>query len=632
MDDTTVQTPDQNPSIMTSQMPSSMPDLSALSGQQPTVNAAPNPADNDPEIQAAAVHHGRVAQSLNAIAQILGGGGGGYRLNKNSDGSVSIEQYDPTPGQRWGRIAATALAGAAKGFAAGQGPGGMGRAAGAGMDTGFQTAQNQQDRTMAMAKQMNDQNRADQLFKANMAKLNQDAIKSTWEMQRDKNTALENEEDRQAAIQTHMQAANAKKFHVGGSDPDQLMDDVAKQYNSNQELQQAHHDGRTVVYTTHDPKTGAVTGADIYMVPEDEMEKPYMQDYQRTELQWDNDHPENKPKEVNIGTPIKAGSMKTKDVVAMQQADLNQRNNTTQAWNKYEGDIAQQKAQDEQTRAQAALASAQNRAAAAADREKFTPTEVTMPDGSKQTMAVGDRGTLKPYEGLQTGATLGKPGAADAAAAKVRQYVDKNYVLPARDAEKASDLFADAYQDHLKGVTTGAPSMLALSQHLTTTFGNVKGARVTRDMIHEHLGARSITDDALTAVQRLTNGDVLSNKQWDAFKELIGNARSESWRRASDAALSMDYDPNHFLPANLKNTDVARGYQGPATPAPGQGGLSANTSQAARAPGQAYNPTGQYDPNKTYNVQSGGKTFPVLGSKLATAYQRDKNIQIMGAQ
>ena len=40
---------------------------------------------------------------------------------------------------------------------------------------------------------------------------------------------------------------------------------------------------------------------------------------------------------------------------------------------------------------------------------------------------------------------------------------------------------------------TGAQSMLALSSHLATTFGNVKGSGITKDMIAEHLGARSVS-------------------------------------------------------------------------------------------------------------------------------------------
>ena len=48
-------------------------------------------------------------------------------------------------------------------------------------------------------------------------------------------------------------------------------------------------------------------------------------------------------------------------------------------------------------------------------------------------------------------------------------------------------------------------------------------ARDTKDMIQEHLGARSVSDAATVAIQKLTNGDVLSPAQWSAFHDLISN-------------------------------------------------------------------------------------------------------------
>ena len=45
----------------------------------------------DPELQAAAVHHGRIANTLDAVSRILGGGQT-WHLKHNADGSVEAQQ------------------------------------------------------------------------------------------------------------------------------------------------------------------------------------------------------------------------------------------------------------------------------------------------------------------------------------------------------------------------------------------------------------------------------------------------------------------------------------------------------------------------------------------------------------
>lgn len=144
---------------------------------------------------------------------------------------------------------------------------------------------------------------------------------------------------------------------------------------------------------------------------------------------------------------------------------------------------------------------------------------------------------------------------------------DKAYVQPAETVEKSYQMMNDAYNEYEnarrqgKTLPTGAQSMLALSTHLSTTFGNVKGARVTKDMIHEHLGARSIGDDALVAIQKLTNGDQLSPGQWTAFHDLIKQSRNLSWSTAVKEA-ARKHIPMDFLPPDLQQiTKDGKVYQ-----------------------------------------------------------------------
>jgi len=133
---------------------------------------------------------------------------------------------------------------------------------------------------------------------------------------------------------------------------------------------------------------------------------------------------------------------------------------------------------------------------------------------------------------------------------------DKAYVQPAEQVEKSYQMMNQAYNEYQgaaaqgKDLPTGAQSMVALSTHLATTFGNVKGSRITRDMIQEHLGARSVSDAALVATQKLTNGDVLSPAQWSAFHDLISNSRRLSWQIAATEAQRKAI-PTNFLPPDL---------------------------------------------------------------------------------
>jgi len=128
------------------------------------------------------------------------------------------------------------------------------------------------------------------------------------------------------------------------------------------------------------------------------------------------------------------------------------------------------------------------------------------------------------------------------------------------DTDKSYQMFQDAYNQYKAAggkLPTGAQSMLALSTHLSTTFGNVKGSRVTKDMIQEHLGARSVPDNALVAVQRLVSGDVLSPKQWAAFNDLITDSRNKQWDNAVSNAHYRGL-PADFLPEDRRVAPAAQ--------------------------------------------------------------------------
>jgi hypothetical protein len=288
--------------------PQQMPDVSQMQPQQPQ-GLDPN---TDPELQAAAVHHGRLADALNAIGNLLGGRTTTH-LQKNADGSISITHDPATTGEKWARVAQAAVTGAARGFAVGQGPGGPQRAAAAGIMGGMAQSKQQEDQTQALADKYNNQNRQDLLFKANMIKMNQDAVERTFNMQRAGIQAAEGEEDRQAQREALMNSLGAKHAHFAN------MEEASQIYNSSPEWQQAHHDARTPMFTNHDSK-GNVTGVDAYLVPEDQMAKPYPKDYQSVIMAPDPKNP-NGPLIEQKGAFYPAGSNRTDKMLALIQND-----------------------------------------------------------------------------------------------------------------------------------------------------------------------------------------------------------------------------------------------------------------------------------------------------------------------
>ena len=166
--------------------------------------------------------------------------------------------------------------------------------------------------------------------------------------------------------------------------------------------------------------------------------------------------------------------------------------------------------------------------------------------------------------GQTIGAGAMTPGGMGAAANASRQDVrfhDEHYVLPAEAKEQAYEISDHAYREYMqarqkgKELPTGAQSMVELSQHLATTFGSVKGARVTKDMIEQHLGARGVGDKAVVAVNSLINGDKLSSDQWDAYHDLIQSSRNASWGTAVKEAARKGI-PINFLPPDLQSKKV----------------------------------------------------------------------------
>lgn len=555
---TTAGVPDDSPVIPSQPAPPdniTAPDMGQGGVPQTGQPTSPDVSQMDPKmlaLHAAAVHHGRVARAINAVGSILGGDTT-YHITTNPDGSVDATPQASTPGEKWGRIAKAALMGAAKGFEVGQGPGGAQRAAAAGIETGMAMPQAQQDQTMALADKMNNQNQQRLMFNANMAYLNTRNLEASWALGNNKKVAAEHDEDRdlqfnQAKTQLHM-------IDVGPADN---VEQAATIYNGNQQVQQAlvGKGGQLII---HHPASGP---PHAYIIPEDQLQK--LNPKEQTGYTYSVD-----PKTYDI--------VKTPTTVA---ANTETGQGTTARLATEQAGLL--KAIQVSTTAKKAAADAAEAQSKANAPPKQEGTWRAGTDANGNPIMMNDKTTeIRPMS-----QAFLPSGAFDRAARMQQNQTFKNYraaskdyIQPAEQAEQSYQLANNAYNDYLtakkqgKTLPTGAQSMLLLAQHMGTTFGAIKGGpRQTAAMIAQHLGARSVSDDAAVAWNKLVNGDELSPKQWTAFHDLIANARREKWASAVQQVPHYGVDPNDMsLPTDLNDLLT----NAPAVP---------NTSQAARQP------------------------------------------------
>ena len=134
---------------------------------------------------------------------------------------------------------------------------------------------------------------------------------------------------------------------------------------------------------------------------------------------------------------------------------------------------------------------------------------------------------------------------------KALSEFNHNYEKPANDVETGYQKFQDAYKDYKAGAKTGAASMVALSQHLATTFGSVKGARLNKDLIAEHKDAIGAFDRIQRFGEMLSSGQQLSDSQWKEFGNLIANTRKLAWQTSVKEANRANL-PVNFLPKDLQ--------------------------------------------------------------------------------
>ena len=189
-------------------------------------------------------------------------------------------------------------------------------------------------------------------------------------------------------------------------------------------------------------------------------------------------------------------------------------------------------------------------AAAAAGAANATLTPLINPATGQMMGTFNTKtGEFKP----QTQNTGGATTAAGAGVGnKQIEAFNKDYVNPAEAIERSYQMFQDAYKAIQAGdAKTGAEDMLLLSQHLGTTFGQVKGSRMNKDLIEEHKDAIGIQDRIQRYANNLASGQMLSPDQRKEFGDLISNMRNLTWQIATKEA-ARNNQPINFLPPDVQ--------------------------------------------------------------------------------
>ena len=159
------------------------PDIQPGQAQQ-TAQMAEQPAPPPAPMVVTSLKRGGLLGVVDSIADVLAGKQR-PELGKDADGDLYVKQHTLTKGEQWMKIAATALHGAAAGYAAGQGRGNQGKAGLAGIQAG----QQDQDRQKANAKDMSAEVQQQQMQKANNQMLQMKMAEQTWNQARQKVTA-----------------------------------------------------------------------------------------------------------------------------------------------------------------------------------------------------------------------------------------------------------------------------------------------------------------------------------------------------------------------------------------------------------------------------------------------------------
>jgi len=104
----------------------------------------------------------------------------------------------------------------------------------------------------------------------------------------------------------------------------------------------------------------------------------------------------------------------------------------------------------------------------------------------------------------------------------------------------------------------GPESMQFIANHIAMTFGAVKGARVGRDIIQEHVKARDLGQELEAIAQHVLSGGVITYQQAQQMAETAKINRKTAWAQAKQAAENYGQPDAVKLPSDLSGEAPTR--------------------------------------------------------------------------
>jgi hypothetical protein len=100
----------------------------------------------------------------------------------------------------------------------------------------------------------------------------------------------------------------------------------------------------------------------------------------------------------------------------------------------------------------------------------------------------------------------------------------------------------------------GPESMQFVANHIAMTFGAVKGARIGRDIIEQHVKARDLDQSTEALAQQVLAGGVITYQQ---AQQMMGTAkinRQQAWGQAKAAADTYGVSDAVKMPSDLQQS------------------------------------------------------------------------------
>jgi hypothetical protein len=385
------------------------------------------PAYQDPEMVMGAHHQSWLAHVMDTVGNILGGDTT-LHVTKHPDGTVDVTHDPSTSGEKWGRVAAAALGGAARGLAVGQGPGGPARAASAGIASGLAAPQQRLDQANQEASV--EQERL--MRGANLVRLNQENVRSAWDNAHLTRDDLQKQADQALDHHTKLENMGAIPVAMNVTDHDKLLS-----FGNADPLSVQAHMGQNgeMLYNEPDGKGGV----NFYRIPADVAKQRTTDDDHWTETKID---PNDPTKTIEVPHVSKAGS-ETNEKRLMRQMAQGVADDKAKK-QAFDAKIAKQKADAETSKATEEAKKTPSEIAAKQAQAREAGAAAAMNDAKRKVLEGAGAGGAGAAKGLTGDAYLQASGIDPGAWNQIKATANGDIKIPTASRSPQNQAFRNA--------------------------------------------------------------------------------------------------------------------------------------------------------------------------------------------